>query len=106
MEQAHGSSQGTPPMGRYDRNPAPEFKPKKVIVLTKITRYEYEKKKYAHLDDEALARYVSMNTNYVSISLVGTGSKDQYIAPGIQSFTVRCQIFDFWFEKRSDLLNF
>jgi hypothetical protein len=34
------------------------FNPKKVLVLTKITRYEFEKKKYPNLTDDELAELV------------------------------------------------
>ena len=54
-----GSAGPAPPPSRLksshlEKNPA-TFDPKRVLVLTKITRYEFEKQKYPSLDDNELA---------------------------------------------------
>ena len=37
----------------------PVFNPKRVLVLTKLTRYEFEKKRHADYDEQELRRHVS-----------------------------------------------
>ena len=47
-----------PPPPSLHISPA-HFSPKRVLVLSKITRYEFEKQKHPHLDDTELAALVS-----------------------------------------------
>ena len=58
---------------RFRDNAVPVFKPKRVVVLTKMTRYEYERRLHSKLSEREFRTFVSCWRSWLLLGLGGGG---------------------------------
>ncbi|XP_055347079.1 NAD kinase 2, mitochondrial-like isoform X2 [Paramacrobiotus metropolitanus] len=75
MDQIHPTPA---PVLLYDEDAVPVFQPEKVVVLSKITRYEFERKRYPHLSDRQLAEKLAQKgSDYYTLRELNAYHKNQ-----------------------------